>query len=58
MDYEERVAWLARILAARDFPLERLARNLEIAADVMREASVPDADSIARRLVSPAAALR
>jgi hypothetical protein len=29
--------WLARVLAARDFPVERLARDLEIAADVVRE---------------------
>jgi hypothetical protein len=34
---ERELAWLARVLAARDFPLERLRRNLEIAADVVRE---------------------
>ena len=38
---ERELAWLARVLAARDFPLERLRRNLEIAADVARE-RVPD----------------
>ncbi len=37
-DFEEQVAWLARILEARDFPLERLARNLELAAEVATEA--------------------
>ncbi|HKP91311.1 MAG TPA: hypothetical protein VJT75_15210 [Thermoleophilaceae bacterium] len=37
VDLESELAWLARVLAARDFPLERLARNLEIAADVVRE---------------------
>ena len=26
--------WLANILRARDFPVEQLARNLELAADV------------------------
>lgn len=31
------VDWLARVLAARDFPVERLARNLELAADVLAE---------------------
>ena len=37
-DYLERqIVWLAGILEARDFPLERLARNLEIAADVVAE---------------------
>jgi hypothetical protein len=29
------VDWLAGVLAARAFPLEQLARNLEIAADVL-----------------------
>ena len=36
-DFEEQVAWLARILEARDFPLERLARNLELAAEVVAQ---------------------
>lgn len=36
-DFDEQVAWLARILEARDFPLERLARNLELAAEVATE---------------------
>jgi hypothetical protein len=31
------VAWLAGVLEARAFPLERLARNLEIAAAVTRD---------------------
>jgi len=30
------VAWLAGLLAARSFPLPRLVRDLELAADVMR----------------------
>lgn len=34
IDLGAQVSWLARVLAARDFPLERLARNLELAADV------------------------
>jgi hypothetical protein len=34
VDLERELGWLARVLEARDFPLERLARNLEIAADV------------------------
>ena len=37
VDLEEQVTWLARILAARDFPLEHLAANLELAADVVAE---------------------
>jgi len=31
------VRWLARLLAARDYPSERLARDLEIAAEVVGE---------------------
>jgi hypothetical protein len=37
VDFEREVAWLARVLEARDFPLGRLARNLDIGADVVRE---------------------
>ena len=33
--FEKEIGWLAGVLAARDFPLDRLARDLEIAADVM-----------------------
>jgi hypothetical protein len=31
---DRNISWLANILRARDFPLEQLARNLELAADV------------------------
>ena len=34
---ERQTAWLARVLAARDFPLERLARNVELAGAVLAE---------------------
>ena len=34
---DKNVAWLGRILAARGFPLERLRRDLEIAAEVCGE---------------------
>ena len=37
VDLERELAWLGRVLEARDFPVERLARNMEIAADVARE---------------------
>jgi hypothetical protein len=33
----DEVAWLAKVLEARGFPLRRLARNLEIGAQVARE---------------------
>ena len=32
----EQVLWLANVLSSRDFPIARLARDLEIAADVTR----------------------
>ena len=34
---DREIAWLARILGSRGFPLEHLARNLELAADVVAE---------------------
>jgi hypothetical protein len=34
---EREIAWLANILRSRGFPLEHLARNLELAADVVDE---------------------
>jgi hypothetical protein len=37
VDMEQEVQWLAGVLAARDFPLDRLARDLDLAADVVRE---------------------
>jgi hypothetical protein len=42
MALQEQVAWLARVLEAREFPLDRLARSLELAAEVVR-AEVRDA---------------
>jgi hypothetical protein len=35
--FERQVGWLAGVLGARDFPLDRLARDLEIAAAVLEE---------------------
>jgi hypothetical protein len=35
--FAESVTWLARLLAARDFPLDRLARDLELAAEAVDE---------------------
>lgn len=34
--FEPQLAWLAGVLEARDFPLERLARDLDIAAGVVQ----------------------
>jgi hypothetical protein len=35
LDMRDEVAWLASVLEARQFPLDRLARNLDIGADVV-----------------------
>jgi hypothetical protein len=37
LDIEPEVAWLATVLEARDFPIDRLARDLDIGADVVLE---------------------
>ncbi len=44
---DDQVGWLARVLAARDFPLDRLGRTLELAADVAAEEG---RDDVAERL--------
>ncbi|MEA2168599.1 MAG: hypothetical protein QOF76_1899 [Solirubrobacteraceae bacterium] len=36
-DLPEQIAWLARLLDARGYPLARLARNLDLTADVLAE---------------------
>ena len=35
VDMKQEVAWLASVLEARDFPTDRLARDLDIGADVV-----------------------
>ena len=34
-DLDAQLAWLGRLLEARDFPMDRFVRNLEIAAEVL-----------------------
>lgn len=38
VDLNHEVTWLASVLEARNFPIDRLARNLDIGADVVAEA--------------------
>jgi hypothetical protein len=57
VNLDEQVAWLARVLEARAFPLDRLARDLDIAADVLR-ARAPIAEDAARGLEAAAAMVR
>ena len=37
---ERQLEWLAEVLGSRDFPLERLVRDLEIAAEVVENTEV------------------
>ena len=48
--FDDQLGWLARVLAARGYPLDRLARDLEIAADVVVERWGERAESLADRL--------
>ena len=54
---DEQVAWLAKVLEAREFPLDRLARNLDIGAQVVAE-RVAGADEVAAALGGAAAMVR
>jgi hypothetical protein len=55
--FERQLAWLAAVLEAREFPLERLARNLDIAAAVSEEA-LDHASSLSEILVGGARFVR
>ncbi|HEX5618454.1 MAG TPA: hypothetical protein VFX51_08535 [Solirubrobacteraceae bacterium] len=57
VDMQHHVEWLARVLAARDFPLEHLAVNLELAADVVGE-RLDSGDAVAERLRAAGASVR
>ena len=47
--FVEEIAWLARILEARDFPLDRLARSLELCAQTIARCH-PDEKALIERL--------
>jgi hypothetical protein len=49
---EQNMVWLAKVLLARDFPLEHLARNVELCAGVV------DDERVAARLRECAGAVR
>ena len=49
LPFLEEIAWLARVLEARDFPLDRLARSLELCAETM-ERRLPQEQAFADRL--------
>jgi hypothetical protein len=52
--FANNVRWLAGILRARDYPAERLSRDLELAAEVVDERG-PELRELAEKLRSGAA---
>jgi hypothetical protein len=55
--FERELAWLARVLEARDFPLHRLARGVELLAEPLTAAH-PDLVAVAERISNGAEFLR
>ena len=51
-DLDKELSWLAGVLSARDFPLERLRRDLEIAAEVVEDRLGSAGAGVAARLRS------
>jgi len=49
VEFERELAWLARVLEAREFPLARLARGLELLAGAVRK-EYPDLAEVAERV--------
>ena len=56
--FERQLAWLAGVLEARAFPLDRLARDLEIAAEVLDEALAPAPRTLCETLTAGARLVR
>ena len=48
VDLEEQLAWLGRILESREFPLDRLARSLEIVGETVNEADPEERELVAQ----------
>lgn len=57
-DLDKELLWLAGVLHHRDFPLERLVRNLHIAAEVVEAQLGADGAEPARRLRAGGEAVR
>ena len=57
VNLERQVSWLAGVLEARDFPLEHLAGNLDLAGDVVADV-LDGAEALAGRLRDAAAHVR
>jgi hypothetical protein len=48
LDFEAQLAWLARVLEARDFPISRLARCLGMLAQAVRDVAPNEPEVVAR----------
>lgn len=58
-DVKQEVSWLANVLEARGFPVDRLARNLDIGAEVVgREVTGPAGAQLADTLTEAASFVR
>ena len=57
LDRVEQVQWLARVLAGQSFPIERLARHVELTAALLRTPELGDIGSRAADRISYAASL-
>jgi len=57
-DINRDLEWLARVLASRDFPVARLVRDLEIAAEVVEARLGTTGSQLAERLRSGAEFVR
>jgi hypothetical protein len=55
---EREIAWLTNVLSSRGFPVENLARNLELAAAVVEESLAAPGAIVADRLRASAAGVR
>ena len=55
---QRQIAWLADVLRARGFPIEHLARNLELTADVVDDRLAGEGAGVAARLRDAAATVR
>jgi hypothetical protein len=58
VDFHAQLAWLAGVLESRGYPVERLARDLEIAAEVIGDLLIGEPDAVSGVLLSGAQAVR
>jgi hypothetical protein len=55
VDCVEQVSWLGRVLKGRAFPIDRLARHVELTAAVLRSSELGDVGQTAAARLSEAA---